>query len=226
MDDDLTPTRIWDLPTRIFHWLLALCVIGSICSARIGGDAMVWHFRLGYAVFTLIAFRVLWGLVGGRWSRFASFIYPPAAIGRYLRGEPRAGEHFEVGHNPLGALAIFAMLALLAAQVATGLFADDEISNTGPLNTLVSGPTSRSLTHWHRLFGQWTIIALLVLHVVAIFWYLFRKKRDLLGPMIRGDKPLAAGVPASTDSVATRLLALVLVALCAAGLAWLISLGS
>ncbi|HEY4068924.1 MAG TPA: cytochrome b/b6 domain-containing protein, partial [Burkholderiaceae bacterium] len=172
MNDDLTPTRVWDLPTRLFHWLLALCVVGSIASAHIGGDAMAWHFRLGYAIFALLAFRVLWGLVGGRWSRFASFIYSPATLGRYLRGERRADEHVDVGHNPLGAFSVFAMLALLAAQVGTGLFADDEISNTGPLIKFVSGPTSLSLTHWHRLFGQWTIITLIVLHIAAISWYL------------------------------------------------------
>ena len=78
--------RIWDLPTRLFHWLLALCVIGLVITANVGGNAMVWHFRLGYAVATLLLFRVVWGLVGGHWSRFSSFLYAPASIVRYLKG--------------------------------------------------------------------------------------------------------------------------------------------
>ena len=84
---------VWDLPTRIFHWALVVCVFGSFISVKIGGNAMPWHFRFGYVVFALIAFRVLWGLVGGRWSRFSSFIYAPGTVLRYLRGQSRAGEH-------------------------------------------------------------------------------------------------------------------------------------
>ena len=225
MDDKLAQVRVWDLPTRLFHWVLATCAIGSIVSAQIGGNAMAWHFRSGYVVFTLLVFRLLWGLLGGRWSRFASFIYAPATIVRYLRGERRAGEHVDVGHNPLGAFSVFAMLALLAAQVGTGLFADDEIANTGPLIKFVSGSTSLALTKWHHLFGQWLIIALIVLHVGAIVYYWVRKNQNLVRPMIGGDKALAADVPASIDNGRTRLLALVLVGLCAALVTWVVALG-
>ena len=93
----LTTVRVWDLPTRAFHWLLALAVVGSVVSAKLGGGAMVWHFRFGYLIFALLAFRVLWGLIGGRWSRFASFIYAPDTLLRYLRGASRADEHHDVG---------------------------------------------------------------------------------------------------------------------------------
>ncbi len=220
------PVRVWDLPTRFFHWTLAACVIGSVVSARIGGNAMVWHFRLGYAVFTLLAFRVLWGLVGGRWSRFASFIYSPAATLRYLRGQSRVGEHHEVGHNPLGAFSVFALLASLAAQIGTGLFADDEISNTGPLIKFVSGATSALLTEWHTSFGQWLIITLVLLHVAAIVYYLIRKKQNLVRPMVVGDKAFGPGVPASADSWASRVLALVLLGACSALVAWVVGLGA
>lgn len=221
----LRPVRVWDLPTRLFHWLLALCVIGSVASAKIGGNAVVWHFRFGYVIFTLLAFRLLWGLCGGRWSRFASFAYAPGALWRYLRGRSRDDEHHEVGHSPLGALSVFALLAILAVQVGTGLFADDEIANTGPLNRYVSGATGLALTGWHKTWGQWTIIALVLLHVGAILVYRVRLGRRLVRPMIVGDKWLAPGVPASTDSAATRALALVLVALCGLGVGWLVSLG-
>jgi cytochrome b len=218
--------RVWDLPTRVFHWTLALTIVGSVASAKIGGNAMVWHFRFGYLMFTLIAFRVLWGLVGGRWSRFASFIYAPSTVLRYLRGQSRAGEHHEAGHNPLGSLSVFALLGLLALQVATGLVADDEIASVGPLNRFVSNALAGQATHWHKDYGQWILLALVALHVAAIVYYLLGKKRNLVRPMLGGDKTLPAGTPASTDSGATRALALLLAALCALGVAWIVSLGA
>lgn len=217
--------RVWDLPTRAFHWVLAACVVFSVITAHIGGNALVWHFRSGYVVFTLLAFRILWGLVGGRWSRFSSFVYAPSTLRRYLRGESRADEHHEVGHSPLGALSVFGLLAILAAQVGTGLFADDEIANTGPLIKFVSGATSLALTKWHKGWGQWLIVALALLHVAAIVAYRVLKKRNLVAPMIGGDKLLDAAVPASTDSAASRALAVLLVALCGTGVGWLIRLG-
>ena len=225
MNEPLKAVRVWDLPTRGFHWLLAACVIGSVVSAKIGGNAMVWHFRLGFAIFALLAFRILWGLVGGRWSRFASFIYGPSTVLRYLRGRALPRENLDVGHNPLGAFSVFALLALLAAQVGTGLFADDDISNTGPLIKFVSGATSSLLTRWHKNFGQWLIIALVLLHVGAIVFYLVRKRQNLITPMLTGDKLLPARVPASADHLASRGLALALLAACGALVAWLVSLG-
>jgi cytochrome b len=226
MDERLARVRVWDLPTRLFHWALALCVVCSIVSAQVGGGAMAWHFRIGYAVFALLGFRLVWGLVGGRWSRFASFAYAPAALLRYLRGRRRPGELLDVGHNPLGALSVFALLGLLAAQVGTGLFADDEIASSGPLVKFVSGATSLSLTRWHHGPGQWLIIALVLLHVAAIAFYLVRKKQNLVRPMLTGDKALAADVPASADNLRTRGLAAAVLAACAGLVAWIVQLGA
>jgi len=219
------PTRVWDLPTRVFHWVLATCVIASIVSAKIGGNAMVWHMRLGYAVFTLLVFRLVWGLIGGHWSRFANFIYSPAAVLRYLRGASHDHEHHEVGHSPLGAFSVFALLAMLAVQVATGLVADDEIATTGPLIRFVSGSISSLATAWHKNWGQWLIIGLVLLHLTAIVFYLVGRRRNLVQPMILGDKHLPPGVPASADHATTRSLAALTLTLCAAGVAWLVSLG-
>ena len=216
---DITAVRVWDLPTRLFHWLLALAAVGSVLSAKIGGAAMVWHFRFGYVVLTLLSFRVLWGLVGGRWSRFASFIYAPATLWRYLRGQGRANEQLHVGHSPLGALSVFALLAILAAQLATGLVADDEIANQGPLIGLVSNDTALLATSWHKTWGQWGVRGLVVLHVAAILYYLLKKHVNLVRPMFNGDKQLPAGTPASADGLRQRLLALVLLGLCI-GLVW------
>ena len=168
---------------------------------------------------------MLWGFVGGRWSRFASFVYAPSTTLRYLRGQSRDDEHHHVGHNPLGAFSVFGFLGLLLLQVATGLVADDEISNTGPLVKLVSGATSSLATNWHKNFGQWLIITLIVLHLAAITFYWLRHRRNLVAPMLHGDKPLAARVPASDDDVRSRIVAAVLLAVCAAGVTWLISLG-
>ena len=218
--------RVWDLPTRLFHWTLALTMIGSVVSAKIGGNAMVWHFRFGLVVLTLITFRLLWGLLGGRWSRFASFIYAPGTVLRYLRGQARPGEHLDVGHNPLGSLSVFALLGFLCVQVATGLVADDEIANVGPLNRFVSSDTDSLATGWHKNYGQWILIALVVLHIAAILFYLLKKRQNLIGPMWGGDKPLPASTPASADGKAQRLLALALVLLCGGLAVWVASLGS
>jgi cytochrome b len=221
----LTAVRVWDLPTRTFHWLLALTIVASVASAKIGGNAMPWHFRFGYVVLALIAFRVLWGLVGGRWSRFSSFIYAPGTVLRYLRGQSRADEHHDVGHNPLGSFSVFALLGFLALQVASGLVADDEIANVGPLNRFVSGSLASQATHWHKDFGQWIVLALVALHVAAVLYYLLVRKKNLMRPMVVGDKTLPAGTPAAADGGATRLLALLVAALCAGAAGWVASLG-
>jgi cytochrome b len=220
-----TPVRVWDLPTRAFHWLLAAAVIGLIITGKIGGNAITWHFRLGYVVMGLLCFRVVWGLIGGRWSRFASFIYAPGTVLRYLRGQERPGEHLDVGHNPLGAGSVFALLFFLSVQVGTGLVADDEIANQGPLNKFVNTDTGLQATHWHREYGQWVLIALVVLHVAAIVFYRVKKGKNLVQPMLTGDKQLPAGTPAASDSMATRLLAAGLAVACGALVTWVVKLG-
>jgi cytochrome b len=171
-------------------------------------------------VLALLAFRLLWGVVGGRWSRFASFVRGPATLLRYLRGQHRAGDFFEVGHNPLGALSVLAMIAVLALQVGTGLVADDEIATTGPLNKFVATATGLAATSWHKDAGQWLLISLVVLHVAAILVYRWRGN-DLVRPMLTGDKLLPADVPAAADGGMRRLLALLLAAGCAAGVLWI-----
>jgi cytochrome b len=225
MSEKMHRVRVWDLPTRIFHWALAVAVVASVVTAKIGGNAMDWHFRLGYLILTLLVFRVLWGLIGGYWSRFVSFLYSPATLRRYLRGRVAPDEHLDVGHSPLGALSVFGLLVVLAAQVGTGLFADDEIASSGPLVRFVSSATSSLLTGWHKNFGQWLIIALVLLHIGAILYYRIVKGRDLLRPMLTGDKMLASTAPRSADGAGSRGTALLLITVCAAVVGWLVSLG-
>lgn len=218
------PVRVWDLPTRVFHWLLAATVLGALGTAW--ADAMNWHVRCGLLALVLLVFRLLWGFVGGRWSRFASFVYGPSTLMRYLRGEARPGEHLDVGHTPTGALSVFGLLALLALQVATGLVADDEVATTGPLNRFVAGSTAASATSWHHGVGQWVILAMVLLHIAAIVWYRVKKRVDLVKPMLDGDKPLPADTPASADGLPQRVLALVLLAASLGLAGWVWSLGS
>jgi cytochrome b len=215
--------RVWDLPTRLFHWLLVLAVIGLFVTGHVGGNAIAWHFRLGYLVMGLLVFRLVWGFVGGRWSRFASFVHGPGTVVRYLRGGQRPGEHLDVGHNPLGAGSVLALLALLAVQVGTGLISDDEIANQGPLNRYVETDTGLAAMAWHKGYGQWALVALVALHVAAIAYYLLVKKRNLVRPMIDGDKPLPATTPASSDGLGARALALALAAASAALVAWVVN---
>ena len=221
----LRAVRVWDLPTRLFHWVLALAVVGSVVTAKIGGNATVWHFRLGYLVLGLLLFRLVWGVVGGHWSRFATFVRGPGTVLRYLRGQTRPGEHLDVGHNPLGAGSVLALLTILAVQVGTGLIADDEIASVGPLNRFVDTATGLAATAWHKTGGQWIIIGLVVLHIAAIVFYKVRHGKDLVGPMVRGDKQLAEDAPASADDMRSRLKAVVIIAVIAAAVAFVVRLG-
>ena len=215
-------TRVWDLPTRIFHWALVACVIALVVTGQIGGNAMVWHFRCGYAVLSLLLYRIEWGLVGGRWSRFASFIYAPGTIVRYLRrlGRP---EH-SVGHNPLGAGSVFAMLLFLLAQVGSGLFSDDDIANAGPLSKFVSNAMVSASTWYHKEVGKRVLIVLVILHVAAILFYLFKKKENLVKPMIHGDKVLEHVLESSHDDARSRTVAAVVFAVCAGLVATMVKL--
>ena len=216
---DPIPVRIWDLPTRVFHAALALLVTAAIVTAEVGGEWMAWHVRCGEAVLALLAFRWTWGLVGGRWSRFASFLPAPARLARALRG--RAGAQDGIGHNPLGALSVWAFLGLLTLQVATGLVADDDIATTGPLNAHVSGHLAKRASHWHAGWGADLVLALIALHLLAIAWYTLRRRAPLLRAMWSGDKPLPPGTPPSRDDAAVRLLALAIALLAGAGV-WLL----
>ena len=200
--------RVWDLPTRLFHWALVVCIVGLVTTAQIGGNAMEWHFRFGYSVLTLLLFRLLWGFVGGHWSRFSTFLYSPASLLRYLRGREVDGQ--PLGHSPLGALSVFAILALLLLQVGTGLFSDDEIAAVGPLSKLASGAVVSQLTHYHKDIGKVIVLILVLLHIGAIAFYRIKRKKDLIRPMLVGDVSSLTPQPASRDDAGSRALAAVI----------------
>lgn len=216
--------RIWDLPTRLFHWGLLVCIAGLFVTAYVPGMSIEWHARFGYGVLALLAFRILWGFVGGHWSRFASFMPTPRHLLAYLRG--RADPAHVAGHSPLAGLSVLAMLLVLAAQVGTGLVGDDEIAFTGPLNRFVATSTGLAATAWHKGIGQWLLVGLIVLHLAAIAFYALVKRNNLVPPMVHGDKALAQPVAASRDDLRVRLLGLALLAACAGGVYLLVRTGA
>ena len=183
--------RLWDLPTRLFHWLLAGLVVASFVSGKIGGNAMDWHGKFGLAILGLLAFRLVWGFAGSTYARFVSFLPTPAKVLAYLRGQWRG-----VGHNPLGAFSVFGLLLVLAIQVGTGLFGNDDIAFRGPLYELIGKDLSDRLTGLHKLSVN-VLIALVTLHIVAIAFYVRVKKDDLIRPMLTGWKEVAPGEGAS-----------------------------
>jgi cytochrome b len=192
---------VWDLPLRLFHWLLVICVTGSFVSAKIGGNAMVWHGRFGLVVVGLLVFRLVWGFVGSTYARFFQFVRGPAAIVAYLRGQ----WHGE-GHNPLGALSVLAMLGTLLLLVSTGLFANDDIAFEGPLYALVGKDLSDRVVGIHRLVEP-LIILLVVAHLAAIAFYVRIKKETLIMPMVTGEK-VGAGDTAKGGGLAAFCVAL------------------
>ena len=179
-------------------------VIGAFVTIQIGGNWVQWHFRFGYATLALILFRILWGLFGDRYSRFSSFLYGPASIVAYLKGGGKAGGARALaagsgapespGHNPLGSLSVYAMIGFLLLQPLLGLFANDDIASEGPFARFISKELSDTLTGWHHR-GKPVLIALVVLHLGAIAFYAFFRKKNLVRPMITGDK--VAGVDAN-----------------------------
>ena len=180
---------VWDLPIRLFHWLLFICVVLSFVSGNIGGNTMDYHMLSGYAILVLLVFRLTWGFVGSRTARFSSFIKGPAAVSSYARMLlKKKTETPYLGHNPLGGWSIVVMLLVLLLQVATGLFANDDILIEGPLYGWVTKETSDLLTRIH-LINRYLIVALLAIHVLAVFFYYFFKRENLIRPMITGRKP-------------------------------------
>ncbi len=180
--------RLWDLPLRIFHWALVICVTSAWGLGRFGPDIMTLHFLFGYAVIGLLVFRLLWGFVGPRPARFRSCLYGPRAVFAYLRDIPARRPSYWPGHNPLGGLFVIALLVVLAAQAATGLVADpQDYVNTGPLARMVSAKISRMALNWHDILGK-VIMLMVVLHVATILFYRLWKREDLIRPMIVGWK--------------------------------------
>lgn len=226
MSDEEKCVRVWDPPTRLFHWALVALIVLQFATAEFGFLSMQWHYRFGWATLALIVFRVLWGFVGSQTSRFSDFLRGPAAVMRYLRTQwPGAADtanstngKIHVGHNPLGGWSVVAMLLCVLVQAISGLFTSDGIDEDGPFVDLVSSATVKLATKLHHL-GETALIALIALHVAAVLLHWVLKHDNLIVPMITGRK--RSDVPAPLRFVsgwlALVLFAIVLVAV------WLLS---
>ena len=173
---------------------------------------MAWHFRLGYVVLTLLLFRLVWGFMGGHWSRFSAFVVGPRTLWRYIRGP--SDHRMSVGHNPLGSLSVIALLGFALLQVAAGLFSDDEIASSGPLAKTVSSGLVGFATYYHTKVGKVILIVLVQLHIAAIIYYRVRYKENLVVPMVSGDKELKDPTVSARDDMRSRLKALVVLVIC------------
>jgi cytochrome b len=184
--------RVWDLPTRVFHWALAVLAVFSFTTGKIGGAWMDWHLKSGYAVLTLLLFRVAWGFAGSTTARFVHFVRGPRVAWSYARGLAARAHERAFGHNPLGAWMVVVMLAAFLTQALSGLFSDDEISTQGPLAVKVSNAMVERMSALHS-YNAWLLVALVVLHVIAIALYAFVLRVPLVGAMVHGWTETAAG---------------------------------
>lgn len=225
---DLSPMRrhavaVWDWPVRVVHWSLVILLVISWVTSEVGGNAMTYHMWSGYTILTLVAFRIVWGVVGSAHARFTSFIKGPAEVLRYAASLGGARVSTYVGHNPLGGWSVVLMLASLLLQAVTGLFANDEIFTEGPLASRVSLETSTLLTTVHR-YNFYVLLALIALHLIAILFYLLVKRENLIGAMFTGRKYVET-VPAPMERRAGTLRAVVVLLLVAAAVAAVVSSG-
>ena len=209
---------IWDGWTRLFHWSLVLLVAAAWWTAE--NDEMDWHLRIGMAVFVLLVFRLVWGLIGSSTARFSSFLRGPGAVLLYLRGQYPA----HVGHNPLGALSVVALLGAVALVVALGLLGVDEDGiSPGPLSHWVSEYLAGQAVELHEHEAFDLLLALIVLHVAAILFYALFKRQNLLGPMVGGRGVVPEGATAMSAAPAWRAAIAFLVAF---GLGWWVWAGA
>lgn len=214
VDRDGPRLRIWDGPTRLFHWSLVLLIAAAWWTAE--EEMLDWHFRFGLAVLVLLVFRIAWGLIGSSTARFGSFVRGPRAILEYLRGAAPPA----VGHNPLGALSVLALLGLTSLVVGLGLFAtDDDGIMPGPLAYLVSWDAAEEAQDWHEDAFNFLLI-LVAVHVAAILFYAFVKRQNLLGPMIGGRGRAPAGAEPMRPATWPRLLLAVVAAVAAGWWIW------
>lgn len=213
------PVPVWDVAVRVFHWALVLLIGFSWLSAEM--DWMDWHFYSGYAVLTLILFRILWGFAGSTHARFSDFLYGPSAIIAYLRTLPSRTAAKFAGHNPLGGISVLLILLCVLLQTGTGLFANDDILYEGPLYRHVSKELSDWLTTIHK-FNFDVLLVLAGVHIAAVFYYLLWKSENLIKPMITGSKQLPPGVAPANAQLRSPGLAVVLLAVCAAAVWFLV----
>jgi cytochrome b len=202
------PLRVWDLPVRLFHWTLVILIFVSWLTQELG--RMDLHKLCGYTIMALLLFRLAWGFVGSDTARFSKFLRSPLAAFRHLGQLHRREPDTEIGHNAAGGWMVLVMLGMLAVQVGSGLFSNDDVLTEGPLAHFVSKETSDWLSHVHSINFK-LIEAVIVLHVLAIATYALLKGHNLVRPMITGKKRMPGATRA--PRMASPLLAIVILAI-------------
>ncbi len=205
---------VWDIPTRVFHWLLVLSLTASFVTAKIGYDVRQYHMWLGYWMIGLLTFRIVWGFLGTRHARFFSFFPTPRRLFVYIRNTMRGKSEETVGHNPLGSLMIFAVLILVGLQAVSGLFMDDEIMYSGPYFDAVSTDVADTMNFLHNNLIN-IILLMVVVHIAAVLYHAFVRRERIIRAMISGKKN-ADLVPESESISGSRLGLAVIIALATA----------
>ena len=213
--------RVWEWPVRAFHWTIVALLVALVVTAKVGGNWIDWHMRAGYAMLALVVFRVLWGFFGGPHARFFSFVRGPGAVLRYARSMVQGTKEWHVGHNPLGGWSIVLLLLALFTQAVTGLFSNDDVASEGPLARFVTGDLSSTITWFHRRHVWW-IYALVAVHLTAVFTYLVAFRENLIRAMVTGRKRLPASAAPPPEHRPVTVRALVLLALSAFAVWWVV----
>lgn len=218
----LIEVAVWDAAVRIVHWLMVGLLVVLLATGLAGDDWLVWHMRAGYAMLTLVLFRIVWGFCGSRNARFRAFVRGPRAAGRYARALAKRAHAWHATHNPLGAWMVVALIAALLVQCALGLFTNDDVMYEGPLAKLVTKDLSDALSRLHRR-GWWVIVALALVHIGAVTAYYAILRDNLVRPMITGRKRLPAGASDPSFASASMAFALGILAACVLLVWWLVT---
>ncbi len=209
---------LWDIPTRVCHWLFVIVVGFSWWSAE--NDHLDWHTWSGYALLVLVTFRIVWGFVGSQSARFSYFLRSPTLVWAYAKSLLKRETHPSKGHNPMGAWSVVLLLSAILIQVVLGLFTEDvDGLASGPLSYLVSYDTARLAAEVHEEFFS-VLMLLVTLHIVFIFYYLFYKRENLIKPMLTGVK---ANIDSSDLVQAPLWRAALILLVIIAGVWWLVS---
>lgn len=206
--------RVWDLPTRLFHWLTVALVTAAYITIRL--NLLDWHVRIGKTLLALVLFRLLWGCLGSETARFRNFVASPAAALRHLRHLFKREPDLQMGHNPAGGWMVLLLLALLLGETLSGVYDYNDVSDVGPLTALVPAPIGYAISVLHDSLLWDAIVAAVALHLLAIALYAVIKGHDLLRPMLTGRKTVPAGIREPRLAPAGRALLLLAVAAAAA----------
>ncbi|MDB5397903.1 MAG: hypothetical protein JWM91_5409 [Rhodospirillales bacterium] len=184
--------RVWDLPTRLFHWLIVVLFAISWWTAE--NDQLDWHMLSGYGILALLFFRIYWGFAGSQTARFGNFLKGPRAFLAYSARMFERPERPTPGHNPMGGWSVAAFISLLLLQTVLGLFAIDvDGLNAGPLDHLVSFETGRRAAGLHDTVFNFLLI-LIGLHTAAVLFYWFYKRENLIAAMVTGLKRMPRSI--------------------------------